>query len=422
VGFAFKPGREADFAEFTAAHINKAMAIVLDGQINSAPVIQGEISGPGIISGPQPTGFTRIEQTNLLTVLRSGSLDVKPVMLSLNTIGPTLGENSIERGEIAALIGGALVLVFMVGYYFFAGVLATITLMVNLLLLLGIMAFLEATMTLPGIAGIVLTVGMAVDANILIYERIREEKKKGKTLLQAVKNGFERAFVTIVDANVTTFITGFILYKVGTGPVQGFAATLMIGICTSLFSALLVSKVMFAILLERGWLKQVRMLRILESPSFDFMRLKTAAVTLSVIAVLVSLALFGASDSGKYGLDFTGGFNCFTFHDKGVSKDAQILILVFAQLGVGEYLLQHLTFNAVAVRFTRVEAVSFGFPGFFLNGEKLVSLLGIADDLGLFKEGDGLFHIPQHRSGSDGRIKHNRQIMGGTGQILDRFQ
>ncbi|MFH2000216.1 MAG: protein translocase subunit SecD, partial [Planctomycetota bacterium] len=309
VGFEFSPDRASDFGDFTAAHINKRLAIILDGKLNSAPGIRSEIPGSGIISGPQPTGFTKNEQTNLLTILRSGSLDVKPVLQSLTTIGPTLGESSIYRGKIAAGIGMGAIFLFMLIYYHFAGFIACIALSFNLVLLMGFMKFMEATLTLPGIAGIVLTVGMAVDANILIYERIREEIDKGKTLVQAIKNGFERAFITIVDANVTTFITGFFLFHFGTGAVKGFATTLMIGICTSLVSALFVSKVIFALLIEGEKLKSLSMLRALKSPNVNFLRTMRPAGICSVIIIIVGMVGFFLEDDNKYGLDFTGGYN-----------------------------------------------------------------------------------------------------------------
>jgi len=172
-----------------------------------------------------------------------------------------------------------------------------------------VLVFMEATLTLPGIAGIVLTVGMAVDANILIFERIREEKDKGKTLPQSVKNGFERAFITIVDANVTTFLTGAILYWCGTGPIKGFAATLMIGICTSLFAALFVSKVLFAIFLEKGGLKKLNMLRLLKSPAVEFTKGMPVAGACSIFLIIAGLVAFFMTDDRKYGLDFTGGYH-----------------------------------------------------------------------------------------------------------------
>ncbi len=308
VGFDLVPERANDFGEFTREHIKKQLAIVLDGKVATDPVIQAELPGSGIISGPPPKGFLPQEQKQLLTVLRSGSISVKPILRSRHDIGPTLGESSIQRGETAILIGLAAVFLFIIVYYFLAGLVASLSLAINLTLLMGILVFLEATLTLPGIAGIVLTVGMAVDANILIFERIREEKDKGKTIAQSVKNGFEKAFLTIVDANATTFITGFILYQFGTGPIKGFAVTLMIGILTSLFSALVITKVIFALMLEKG-LKKINMLRFLRKPDIDFIGMRTRMAVLSIALIVIGLGLFISEDESKYGLDFTGGYN-----------------------------------------------------------------------------------------------------------------
>jgi len=309
VGFEFYPERGSDFGDFTKTHEKKQLAIILDGKLHSAPSIEGEISGRGQITGGGQ-GFSSDEQKRLITILKSGSVVVKPVLLSRSTIGPTLGENSISRGKIACISGMSIIFVFLIIYYMLAGIVSAISLMINLALLMTVLVMLGATLTLPGIAGIVLTVGMAVDANILIFERIREEKDKGKTIAQSIKNGFERAFVTIVDANVTTFITGFILANFGTGPIKGFASTLMIGIVTSLFSALFISKVIFAFFLEKGAIKKdLRMLRLLTKPNINFLSLMKGAAFCSIILIVAGLACFFSVGQDKYGLDFTGGYN-----------------------------------------------------------------------------------------------------------------
>jgi len=319
VGFEFKPAGGNDFSEFTEAHIKKGLAIVLDGKVITTPIIQSVLPGSGIISGPKPKGFLPHEQEQLITVLKSGSVSVRPILLSRHHIGPTLGKTSIERGQTAAMVGLSAVFVFIIAYYFLAGLVASISLAINLGLLLAVLIFLEATLTLPGFAGIVLTVGMAVDANILIFERIREEKDKGKTIAQALKNGFERAFLTIVDANATTFITGFILFSFGTGPIKGFAVTLMIGIVTSLFSALLVSKVILAVMLERG-LQKLNMFRILKEVNVDFLTMRTKAAFISVILIIVGIVLLVLVSGTILGLDFTGGYNVQLVCKEGVSE------------------------------------------------------------------------------------------------------
>ncbi len=319
VGFEFKPERGNDFSEFTEVHKKKGLAIVLDGKVITTPIIKSVLPGSGIISGPKPKGFLPHEQEQLLTVLKSGSISVKPILLSRHHIGPTLGKTSIERGETAAMIGLSAVFVFIIAYYFLAGLVASISLAINLTLLLAVLIFLEATLTLPGFAGIVLTVGMAVDANILIFERIREEKDKGKTIAQALKNGFERAFLTIVDANATTFITAFILFSFGTGPIKGFAVTLMIGIVTSLFSALLVSKVILAIMLERG-LQKLNMFRILKKVNVDFLAMRTKAAFISIILIVAGLVVLVMVSDTILGLDFTGGYNVQLVCKEGVTE------------------------------------------------------------------------------------------------------
>lgn len=320
VGFEFNPDRGNDFSEFTEIHKKKGLAIVLDGKVITTPIIQSVLPGSGVISGPKPKGFLPHEQEQLITVLKSGSISVKPILLSRHHIGPTLGKTSIERGQTAAMVGLTAVFVFIIAYYFLAGVVASISLTINLGLLLAVLIFLEATLTLPGFAGIVLTVGMAVDANILIFERIREEKDKGKTIAQALKNGFERAFLTIVDANATTFITGFILFSFGTGPIKGFAVTLMIGIVTSLFSALLVSKVIFAVMLERG-LQKLNMFRILKEVNVDFLTMRTKAAFLSIMLIIAGIVVLVMVSDTILGLDFTGGFNVQLVCKQGVTED-----------------------------------------------------------------------------------------------------
>ncbi|MFH0944314.1 MAG: protein translocase subunit SecD, partial [Planctomycetota bacterium] len=308
LGFEIKAARANDFGEFTEKNLHRQMAIVLDGEVSTAPELQSRIDDSGRITGGGISGFTSEEVKTLKTVLESGSLEVKPEKLSKATIGPTLGQASINRSVYAGILAGLAVVTFMAVYYLGVGLISCITLMIGMYLLVGGMAFLGATLTLPGIAGILLTVGMAVDQNILINERIREERKKGKTLGQAVKNGFERAFVTIVDAQATTFIAGFILYQIGTGPVRGFAVTLMLGIVTTMFSALVGSKVLFAIGLERGWFKELKMLSIVGDMNVAFTRYLRVCLILSALSILGGLAVFAKDYHELEGLDFAGGF------------------------------------------------------------------------------------------------------------------
>ncbi len=237
------------FDQITAANVGKRMAIVLDDTIYSAPVIRERISGGSAqISG----SFTEQEATDLAIILRAGSLPAPVEILENRTVGPSLGQDSINQGILSIIIGGLLVMVAMLIYYKLSGVVANIVLILNVVLIMAILSILGATLTLPGIAGIVLTIGMAVDANVLIFERIREEIRLGRTAKAALEAGFEKAKLTIIDANVTTLIAALVLFQFGTGPVKGFAVTLSVGIISSLFTAVIVSRLIFDLYLSRG--------------------------------------------------------------------------------------------------------------------------------------------------------------------------
>lgn len=248
VNFRFDPTGARKFGDYTAENIGNPFAIVLDGEVISAPVIQSHIpGGSGIITG----NFTVEESTNLAVLLRAGALPAGLDFLEERTIGPELGADSIEAGKIASLVAGVVVLVFMVLAYGLFGLFADIALMFNIALIFGLLAWIGGTLTLPGIAGIVLTIGMAVDANVLIFERIREELKAGKGPARAIELGYEKALSAIVDANITTLITAVILFAVGSGPVRGFAITLGLGIITSVFTAIYVTRLLVVIWFER---------------------------------------------------------------------------------------------------------------------------------------------------------------------------
>ena len=242
VGVGFSPRGAKIFERVTGENVNRRMAIVLDGVVHSAPVIQERISGgKASISGR----FTMEEAHDLAIVLRAGALPAPVNILEERTVGPSLGQESIEKGINAALIGGALILIFMAVYYGFAGIVANVMLIFNILLIMAGLAAFGATLTLPGIAGIILTIGMSVDANVLIFERIREELRKGAATREAIEEGFSRATLTILDANLTTIMAAIILYQFGTGPIRGFAVTLSLGILASLFTAIFVSRMFF---------------------------------------------------------------------------------------------------------------------------------------------------------------------------------
>jgi preprotein translocase subunit SecD len=230
------------FGEVTERNVGKSLAIILDGNVHSAPVIRERIpSGQAQISG----GFTFEEASDLAIVLRTGALQAPVQVLEERTVGPSLGADSIRKGVVSTIAGALAVFLFMMIYYRLAGVIADVALVLNLVILLAAMVWFQATLTLPGIAGIVLTIGMAVDTNILIFERIREEFRLGKTVRAAIEAGFRRAFTTVIDTHVTVVVSGAILYQFGTGPVKGFAVSLMIGIVASLFTAVFFTRLVF---------------------------------------------------------------------------------------------------------------------------------------------------------------------------------
>ncbi len=239
----------ADWARITGANIGKRIAIVLDGVVYSAPVVQNKITG----GNSQISGSGDLQEAQLLAiVLKAGALPAPVDIIEERSVGPSLGQDSINEGFNSTLIGFLVVSFFMIVYYQRAGMIAAGSLLFTILFILGFLAGFNATLTLPGIAGIILTIGMAVDANVLIYERIREEMETGKTLKASVDSGFSKAYSAIIDSNITTFITAVILYQFGSGPVQGFALTLMIGLGASLFSALVITKVTFDYMVAKG--------------------------------------------------------------------------------------------------------------------------------------------------------------------------
>jgi preprotein translocase subunit SecD len=243
VNFRFNSSGARKFAEVTKANVGKPFAIVLDNKVISAPVINEPIpGGAGQISG----NFTVQSANDLAILLRAGALPAPLTVVEERTVGPGLGQDSINAGEHAAYAGAALVVIFMLVTYGLFGLFANVAVAVNVAMIFGLLSLLGATLTLPGIAGIVLTVGIAVDSNVLIYERIREEVRAGRTAISAIDAGFTRALATILDSNITTFIAAAVLFYIGTGPVRGFAVTLGIGILTSLFTAFTLTRLIVA--------------------------------------------------------------------------------------------------------------------------------------------------------------------------------
>ncbi len=254
VSLSFNSAGAKLFEEITGKYVQKRLAIILDGNVYSAPVIRERIAGGNAqISG----AFSMEEAKDLAIVLRAGALPAPVKLLQNVTVGPSLGRDSIEAGKKAGIIAVLLVVVFMFIYYRMSGLIADLAMVLNVILLLGAMAFLNATLTLPGIAGIILAIGMAVDSNVLMFERMREELRAGKTPRAAVDSGYDKAFITIVDSHVTTLITAAVLFQFGTGPIKGFAVTLSLGVAINLFTALIGTKTVFDIINSRREVKKL---------------------------------------------------------------------------------------------------------------------------------------------------------------------
>jgi SecD/SecF fusion protein len=304
-GVALQLDREGAnlFGQLTEAHVGKRFAIVLDGRVQSAPVIREPIyGGHASITGD----FTEEEVRNLASVLEN-PLQTPVTVEEERSVSATLGSDSIRSGVYAGLAGLALSLLFIIIYYRFAGLVASIALILNLVLLFGAMAMFNFVLTLPGIAGIILTIGMAVDANVLIYERLREELATGKPLNIALNAAYDRAFSAIFDSNVTTLITALILFWKATGPVKGFAVTLTIGIVASMFSALLVTRNCFNWAIASGVLKRVTMSNLIKATNFDFLGKRRLSVGISALVILVSVVVFAVRGEKNFGIDFKGG-------------------------------------------------------------------------------------------------------------------
>ena len=306
VNFRFDSRGAQRFAQATQKNVGRPFAIVLDDQIVSAPVINEPIlGGSGQISG----NFTVQGANDLAVLLRAGALPATLTVVEERTVGPSLGADSIRAGVMASLIGAAAVVVFMLAFYGMFGLVANIALFFNIVLLVAVLSMIGATLTLPGIAGIVLTIGMAVDSNVLIYERIREERRNGRNLVQAIDAGFSKAFGTIIDANLTTLIAAVILFFLGSGPVRGFAVTLAIGIVTTIFSAFYLTRWMIAMWVRNRRPKELpKGIRtgMFDGINFSFMNFRRYSFIISAVLVIASVVGFGTHGM-NLGIDFTGG-------------------------------------------------------------------------------------------------------------------
>jgi len=321
VAFSLTPDGGRRFATLTTANVGRQLAIVLDGRIQSAPVIEDPITGgEGTIRG----SFSLAEATDLALVLRSGALPVSMTYLGGQYVGPTLGQRSIQAGVGASVAGLALVAIFMLVYYNRAGINAVLSVVANLAVLLGAMALLGAALTLPGIAGLILTIGMGVDSNVLIFERIKEELKAGRPAARAVRLGFDRVFLTILDTHVASLIAATFLFQFGTGPIRGFATTLTIGLLANVFTAVVVSRTLFEVTLARAPKAGLRLWTFAQTAArrtVDFMSFRRYAFAFSTAVIVSGVALLAARGGLPLGLDFTGGTAVVVKFESPVSED-----------------------------------------------------------------------------------------------------
>lgn len=292
------------FSNITGANINRRLAIVLDNEVYSAPMIRERISG----GNAEITGsFSSNDAKDLSTVLRTGALPAPITFGEERTVGPLLGQDSINSGVKATLYGGLAVLLFMAAYYGVGGILANIALLLNILLVFAVVVIMKRPLTLPGIAGIGLTIGMAVDANVLINERIREELKLGKSTRTAINNGYGRAFPAILDSNVTTIIAAILLVWLGSGPIRGFGLTLIIGLMASMFTAIVVTRMLIDMITLKWKNLPLKMMQLIPQTKIDFIKVRWICYSISLILIVSGLFLFSQRGQDNYGIDFAGG-------------------------------------------------------------------------------------------------------------------
>ncbi|MEN9555410.1 MAG: hypothetical protein RLZZ232_1696 [Planctomycetota bacterium] len=351
VSFAFDQTGAYLFGQLTGRNVprdgvpDRRLAIVLDRTVDSAPVIREQITNRGQISGGAG-GFSVEEADELVSVLNAGALEVPidPKPLSEATVDPTLGADVRNKGVSATAISGLAVIVFMAVYYRFAGLIAVISLILNLIMTVGAMVAINATFTLPGIAGIVLTIGMAVDANVLIYERMREELGKGSSVRVAIQNGFDKAFITIFDSNVTTLLTSVVLFYFGTDQIRGFAVTLFIGLAISMFTALYVGRLLFDLSERCGWMRRISMMQAIGETNLDFMKYRNQLFTVSAVVIAIGLGAFFVRGEKNYDIDFTGG-TMVSFQTTEPQKTDDVAAALKAEFG-DDFALERLTVGA----------------------------------------------------------------------------
>lgn len=292
------------FALLTEQNIGKRLAIVLDNEVLMAPVIKSAITGgSGIIEGR----FTQSQVQDYTNVLNAGALPAPVEIIEDRTVSPTLGKDSVKKGIISGIVGLLLVVAFIAVYYLKSGLIADVALCLNILFTLAAMAWFKATLTLPGIAGLILTIGMAVDANVLINERIREESALGKKITAAISAGYDKAFITILDSNLTTIFAALIMFIFGVGPIRGFAVTLTIGLIVSMFTAITVTRTILEFLVTKKGLTKLPMLKMIKMTKIDFIKWKNIAYILSIIVIGAGIAAAVTKGKACLGIDFTGG-------------------------------------------------------------------------------------------------------------------
>ncbi len=318
VNFTFNSAGAAQFGELTGRHVpDKSsgleynLAIILDDSIKSAPTIQSRIQDHGQITGR----FTEQEVQFLVDILNAGSLPaaLSKVPVAEYTASAQLGKDTIRAGAMSMIISTVAILIFMQIYYRFAGVVANLAVLMNLVLVMALVILIKAHLTLAGLAGLVLSVGMAVDANVLIYERMREERERGAALRMAIRNGFGRAMATIIDSHCTTLITGIVLFVIGTDQLRGFATTLVLGLLLNLYTAVYCSRIVFDIAERQHWLTQLKMMKLFGHTNFDFVKWMPKLITISILCIVIGLGAAVARElgwfgsAGLFGIDFTGG-------------------------------------------------------------------------------------------------------------------
>jgi len=359
--FEFNSQNAYKFGQATGAHIGDAMAIVLDGVVCSAPVIRDRITRSGQITG----NFSVQQGNDLAIALNSGSMPVPVHELYTGVVSASLGSDSIREGMYASIFGVAIVIVFMALYYRFGGLIANVALFLNGFILLAVFSYFGLTLTLPGIAGFVLTLGMAVDANVLIFERVREEVRNGKSLIASIELGYERATTTIIDSNATTLIAALVLLQFGTGPVQGFGVALALGILTSVFTALVVTKGIFDFIIAKKWLKKLPMMSIIPvDTKIPFIGTRNVAFAVSIITLAIGVgAFFLRGVENNFGVDFAGGTSMVVTLNANEKVDVgavrqQLDDLQFKNAVVQEYGESATTANEFAIRTSDIQEQS----------------------------------------------------------------